>query len=60
LPPFAGLFTFILDTSQMIVKFYHQTVIRYELNLELYNSCDKRDKFYCLSKVHYTQNTSRS
>jgi len=26
LPPLAGLFTFILDTSQMIVKFYLQTL----------------------------------
>jgi len=52
-PPLAGLFTFILDTSQMIVKFYCQTlwpqsftshVMRYELNLELDNSRDKPDK----------------
>jgi len=52
-PPLAGLFTFILDTSQMIVKFYRQTlwsqpftshVMRHELNLELDNSRDKLDK----------------
>ena len=52
-PPLAGLFTFILDTSQMIVKFYRQTlwpqpftshVMQHERNLELDNSCDKPNK----------------
>jgi len=51
-PPLAG-FTFILDTSQMIVKFYRQTLWpqpfishmkRYELNLDLDNNRDKPDK----------------
>ena len=49
----AGLFTFIPDTSQMIVKFYHQTlwpqpftshVMQHELNLEVDTSHDKPDK----------------
>jgi len=52
-PLLAGLFTFIPDTSQMIVKFYRlclrpqpftSHVMRYELNLELDNSRDKPDK----------------
>jgi len=52
-PLLAGLFTFILDTSQIIVKFYRQTswpqpftsrVMQHELNLELDNSRDKPDK----------------
>jgi len=52
-PTLAGLFTFILDKSQMIVKFYRQTlrpqpftsrVMQHELNLELNNSRDKLDK----------------
>jgi len=52
-PLLAGLFTFILDTSQMIVKFYRQTlwpqpftsrVMQHEQNLELDNSRDKPDK----------------
>jgi len=47
------LFTFILDTSQMIVKFYRQILwpqpftsrmMQHELNLELDNSRDKPDK----------------
>jgi len=53
----------MFDTSQMIVKFCHQTlwpqsftshVMRYELNLELDNSRDnpEKNRFYCLSKVH--------
>jgi len=52
-PPLAGLFTLILDTSHMIVKFYRQTLwpqtftsrmMQHELNMELDNSRDKPDK----------------
>jgi len=45
-PPLASLLTFIFDTSQTIVKFYHQTLWPqpYELNLELDNSHDQPDK----------------
>ena len=50
----------------MIVEFYRQTlrpkpftsrVMQHELSLELDNSRDKPDKnkFHCLSMVHYTQ-----
>jgi len=59
-PPLAGLFAFILNTSQTIVKFHGQTswshpstsrVMRRELNLELDNSRDKpeENKFQILS-----------
>jgi len=59
-PLLAGLFTFIFDTSQMIVKFDCQTlwpqsftshVMRYELNQELDNSRDKPDKKQVLLSV---------
>ena len=56
-PALAGLFTFIFDRSQMIVRFYRQTqsftshVIWYELNLELDNSRDKPDKKQVLLSV---------
>jgi len=63
----------MFDTSQMIVKFYRQTlwpqsftshVMRHELNLELDNSCAKPDKKQVLlsfkGAFDYTQNTSRS
>jgi len=55
----------MLDTSQMIVKFYRQTlrpqpfisrVMQHELDLELTVVISRtKDKFYCLSKVHCTQ-----
>jgi len=59
-PPLVGLFTFTLDTSQMIMKFYCQTmwpqpftsrVMRYELNLELDNSRVKPDRKQVLLSV---------
>jgi len=50
----------MFDTSQMIVRFYLQTlwsqsftshVMKYELNLELDNSRDKLDKIQVLLSV---------
>jgi len=59
-PPLAGLFTFVFDTSQMIVKFCRRTwwpqsftshMMRCELNLEFDNSPDKSDKKQVLLSV---------
>ena len=70
-PPAAGLFGLYFITSQISVKFYCETswpqlftscVMRRELKVEPDNSLDKpkKNKFHCVTKMHYTQNTSRS
>jgi len=52
-PPLAGLFAFIFNTSQMIVKFYRQTSWPQPLTSRVMRR-DKPEKnwFYCLPNVH--------
>jgi len=52
-PPLAGLFAFIPNTSQMIVKFYRQTSWPQPLTSHVMRHAKlEKNRFYCLPKVH--------